>query len=272
LYEPAKHDPLGQLGWGLFDQVTECCLWFAVHMLGFPDQALAMSERLRAREDGLDNEVTVFNRHLWTGLLFLARREWQSCVEITGEYIPSAVEFGDPYKIGLSSVVMNLGRREEGEEDKLRETKSLMEQLDAGGFSVGSSMLWATLAEGHLHYGNQDEASEALESAFKQLDRAGQYDEFWTADVYRLKGELLRIGGESADVVEEWYRRALEKALEQGAKVLELRAAVSLARLWQAQNRTNDAVELVKPVYDWFDEGFEVPDLVEAKALLDDLT
>jgi predicted ATPase len=78
---------------------------------------------------------------------------------------------------------------------------------------------------------------------------------------------LLRQG--HAEAAEELYRKALRIAVEQEAKLWELRAAVSLARLWGEQDRRAEARELLAPVYGWFTEGFDTADLKEAKALLD---
>jgi predicted ATPase len=80
---------------------------------------------------------------------------------------------------------------------------------------------------------------------------------------------LLRLG--QPDAAEELYRKALCIAEEQGAKLWELRAAVSLARLRRDQSRRAEASDILKPIYGWFTEGFDTPDLKEAKALLDEL-
>jgi predicted ATPase len=71
---------------------------------------------------------------------------------------------------------------------------------------------------------------------------------------------------------EAWVRRDLEVARRQPAKSLELRAAMSLSRLWQQQGKRTEAYELLAPIYGWFTEGFDTADLQEAKALLDELS
>ena len=86
----------------------------------------------------------------------------------------------------------------------------------------------------------------------------------------RLKGEISRAQSASAEA-EACFRRAVEVAQRQGAKLLQLRAAASLARLWQSQGRFRQARELLAPLYDWFTEGFDTADLKDAKALLDEL-
>ena len=92
------------------------------------------------------------------------------------------------------------------------------------------------------------------------------------AELYRLKGKLLlRRSAEHHAEAERCFRQALDLAQRQGAKSLELRAAMSLSRLWQRQGKGAEAHELLAPVYGWFTEGFDTADLQEAKALLEEL-
>jgi len=93
---------------------------------------------------------------------------------------------------------------------------------------------------------------------------------WFAAELNRQKGRLLLRKGH-AEAAEELYRRALGIAREQEAKLWELRAAASLARVWRDQGRRAAARDLLAPVYGWFTEGFATPDLKEAKALLDEL-
>jgi predicted ATPase len=101
-----------------------------------------------------------------------------------------------------------------------------------------------------------------------------QHEErWWEAEIHRLRGVLLqRQPRTPQEEVETWLQRALEVARRQQAKFLELRAAMSLARLWQRQGKCTAAYELLAPVYNWFTEGFDTADLQEAKTLLDALS
>jgi predicted ATPase len=90
-------------------------------------------------------------------------------------------------------------------------------------------------------------------------------------EVHRLRGVLLKSLGAPAGGVECALRTALELAEEQGAFLLKLRAATSLARLWRDQGKVHQARELLAPTYGWFTEGFDTRDLKEAKALLEEL-
>ena len=116
--------------------------------------------------------------------------------------------------------------------------------------------------------GQIEEGLTLLEEAFQIVERTGE--RWLEAELHRQKGQLLLQQGHPA-AAEELYRKALRIAREQEAKLWELRAAVSLARLRRDQGRHAEARELLAPVYGWFTEGFATPDLREAKALLDDL-
>src|SRR5262249_18668419 len=116
--------------------------------------------------------------------------------------------------------------------------------------------------------GHLDEAMTTMSDA---LARAKETHEGWfEAELYRLQGELLRQSAPRK--AERCFQQALAIARGQGAKSWELRAATSLARFYRDQGRHQRAHELLACVYEWFTEGFETPDLQEAKGLLEELT
>jgi predicted ATPase len=95
----------------------------------------------------------------------------------------------------------------------------------------------------------------------------------YEAELYRLKGELLlQLSPDNHSESESSFKQAIDIAKRQQAKSWELRAAMSLARLWQQQGKRSDAHDLLAPVYGWFTEGFDTADLKEAKALLEELS
>jgi predicted ATPase len=100
-------------------------------------------------------------------------------------------------------------------------------------------------------------------------------EHFWEAELYRLRGELLQHGlwgtQDGASTPEACFRQALDIAQSQQAKSLELRAAMSLSRLWQQQGKRAAARALLAEIYGWFTEGFDTADLQEAKVLLAEL-
>ena len=114
--------------------------------------------------------------------------------------------------------------------------------------------------------GQIEEAVTQLDDAFQVVERTGE--RWLDAELNRHKGRLLLRQGHF-EAAEELYRNALGIAEEQGAKLWELRAAASLARLRLDQGRYAEARDLLAPVYGWFTEGFDTPDLREAKALLE---
>ncbi len=128
----------------------------------------------------------------------------------------------------------------------------------------------AVLAEALGKTGSAEEGLRLLNEALAAGIDSGMT--YWDAELHRLKGELLLSqSAENSAVAEASYNRAIAVARRQQAKSLELRAATSLASLWQGQRKHAEARELLKPVYDWFTEGFDTPDLIQAKELLDAL-
>jgi predicted ATPase len=125
------------------------------------------------------------------------------------------------------------------------------------------------LADVCAHLGHPEDGLQALAEAHTLVE---QHEErWWEAEICRLRGLLLlRQPGTPQAEAETWLRRALDVARRQQAKSLELRAAMSLARLLQQQGKRTEAHELLAPIYGWFTEGFDTADVQEAKALLEE--
>ena len=129
----------------------------------------------------------------------------------------------------------------------------------------------AALAEAYGNYGQPEEGLRLLTEALAMADN--NREGFFEAELYRLQGELwLRQTLPDAAQAERCFRQALAVSRRQQAKSWELRAATSLARLWQQQGKHAEAHELLAPIYGWFTEGFDTADLQEAKALLAELS
>jgi predicted ATPase len=125
------------------------------------------------------------------------------------------------------------------------------------------------VAEAQRGAGQLAEAQGAVATALAIATRTGQ--PFCDGDLHRLDGDLLLATGGTADEAAARYQHALAIAREQGARSFELCAATSLARLWRDQGKRAEARDLLAPVYAWFTEGFDTPDLIDAKALLKEL-
>jgi predicted ATPase len=140
---------------------------------------------------------------------------------------------------------------------------------------VGPTLLrpyWlALLAEA---YGRAGQPEAGLQVLAEAVTRMATTEMRWSeAEMSRLEGALrLQLASPEIPQAEACFQQALEMARRQEAKALELRAAVSLSRLWQRQGKRGAARQLLAPIYSWFTEGFDTPDLQEAKALLEQLS
>jgi predicted ATPase len=128
----------------------------------------------------------------------------------------------------------------------------------------------ALLAEAHGKAGQADEGLRVLAEALSAVHTTGERQH--EAEIYRLKGELLlQQDVPDEQEAESCFRQAVDVAHQQQAKSFELRAAMSLSRLWQQQGKCAEARQLLEPIYGWFTEGFNTTDLLEARALLEEL-
>ena len=139
-----------------------------------------------------------------------------------------------------------------------------------GGKSRGPSMN-AFLAEGMALTGDLDNALQLIGDVIAQIERPGWEERLHYAEILRLKGWILTLKGDDPEGAERNFLLSLAWARRQQAKSWELRTSTSLARLWQSQGNRAKARDLLGPIYNWFAEGFDAPDLKDAKALLDDL-
>jgi len=140
----------------------------------------------------------------------------------------------------------------------------------ARGFETFAPSFLALQAEACLKVQKLEEGIAAV-SAARAIAQSGG-DRYWMAELSRLHGELLRAQGKDGGTVEAHFRQAMEMARQQEARMLELRAAMSLGQLWQRQGKREEARQLLAEIYGWFTEGFDTPDLKEVKALLDELS
>jgi predicted ATPase len=178
-------------------------------------------------------------------------------------------EQGFAFRLAEATVLQGwaLVEQGQGEAGIAQIRQGIAAERDTGSRSTGHLVL---LAKAYWNLGQREEglrvAAEAL--AIGNSNGEGR----WTAELYRLQGELLltRASAHHAEA-ETCFQQALEAARRQEAKSLELCAATSLARLWQQQGKQAEARELLAPIYGWFTEGFDTADLQEAKGLLAEL-
>jgi predicted ATPase len=138
--------------------------------------------------------------------------------------------------------------------------------VDAKNLTFLVPLFTSLLAQVRGRDGDFQSALALCADARERSQRSEQY--IWEAELHRNEGEVRRAAGHSLTDVEECFDRALDVSRAQGARMFELRAATSLARLWRDQGRHVEARGLLLPIYGWFTEGFDTADLKDAKALL----
>jgi tetratricopeptide (TPR) repeat protein len=141
-------------------------------------------------------------------------------------------------------------------------------ELRSTGGAVNTPMLLAWLAEAYAMAGVGEERNclaEAARSVETTDERVSEAEL-----LHRVRGDLLNVAGDRA-AAEQHYRKAIAVAERQGAKLLQLRASISLARLWRDQGKRAKGRDLLAPIYNWFTEGFDASDLKDARTLLDEL-
>lgn len=244
----------------------------ALWLLGFPDQALA---RVRMADDyarAMSHAGTVAHAmdirvmlHHYMRNDDEVRKTAEALIAFGEEkgfpdYVAKGIFFG-----GWALIAQN--RTDAGLADLLKG----IEMQRAIGTKEDFPVYFDMLAEAYRIGGQGEQALTQLDEAFAVADESGIH--YWDAELHRCKGAVLcSLGEEYEPEAEACFRKALEVAGQQKAKSLELRAVMSLARLWQAQGKTGEAHEALSSVFGWFKEGFDTIDLVEARAMLSSLS
>jgi TOMM system kinase/cyclase fusion protein len=250
-----------------------CRLYVAMilWLLGYPAQALARLQKALALPHELSHPFSLAVGRCLAATASQFRRDVPAAHEHAEAAVALATEHGIPqwaaYGTSLRGWALALqGQGEEG----LAQIRQGIAAWRATGAAVFVPYLHTLLADVSAHLGRTEDGLQALAEAHTLVEQ--HKERYWEAEVARLRGVLLlRQTGTWLAEAEAWLRRALDVARRQQAKGLELRAAMSLARLWQQQGKCAEANDLLTPIYGWFTEGFDTPDLQEAKALLDAL-
>jgi predicted ATPase len=240
--------------------------------LGYPDQASARIEEARTLARELADPFSQGCVHTYGNRLFLSCGEHQTTLEGAEAVMALANEHGFWQSLGLVGVLQRaraltrLGQLDEG----IAGMRAIVDAMQASGTKADSSETLAALARALGDAGQVEEGLALLAEAQAFVASSGERSD--EAEIHRVKGELLlALPTPDPAQAEASFREALGVARRQSARSLELRAATSLARLWQRQGRKEEARALLQPVTDWFTEGFDTADLKEAKALLEEL-
>jgi predicted ATPase len=301
LYDPQQHRSLAFL-YGQDPKVTSLSnaalvLWF----LGYPDQALKRSHDALTLAQELSHPFSLAFPLSFAAMLHQYRREGQAAQERAEATIALSTEQGFPYWLTFGTILRGwaLVEQRPGEEG-IAQLRQGLDAWRATGAELRRPYYLGLLAEAHEKVGQVEEGLSALAEALTAADKTGE--RWWEAELYRLKGELvlqsevrspksqkenqkskgkrqkkLSVTNPQSPTpnphseAEECFLKAIEIARKQSAKSLELRATMSLARLWQQQGKQHAARNTLSDIYNWFTEGFDTADLKDAKVLLEEL-
>jgi predicted ATPase len=261
-----------EYAWETAEEEIRLRVWLAHVLLGlgYPAQAIAVSHEALTRSQRLEYIGAKAIALTTAGAAFYAtlnqpgetlRYAEQLSTLATRHALPAYQAWSIFYR---GWAIAHRGESATG----ISEMHAGIKQLEATGTQGSFPQLFTLLAETYARRGNVQEGEEALKRALAQVEQpdSGAY----LAETYRVQG-MLRLKGQDQEGAQASFRRAIGIAREQAAHLWELRATVSLARLWAAQGRVTEAANRLSDIYGWFTEGFDVPDLVAARALLERL-
>lgn len=272
LHDPAKAGHL-VAQFGVDPRVgVHCFLAWTLCIQGFADQGKQVLQRARDIAATL-SQVTAKTQLYLTGALCNAcvgdvagaRNDARALADLAGTF--RLASYGGYANSLLGWVAMESGQTAEAIVDYERG----LAQLSAVGARLYSVFFQGGLATALTACGRHEQALRTIDAAIRESDEIAQG--WCDAELWRIRGEVL-LGAPKRDHAEAFrcFERALTIARTRGTRLWELRAAVSLARLWDQQGERASARDLLTPVYEWFTEGFETRDLVDARTLLNELT
>jgi predicted ATPase len=249
-------------------------------ILGYPEQALTRSQEALARAQALGRPASLALALDCATVVCQYRCETSATRHHAEALMALAEDHDFALRLAFGTILRGWAVSMQGQGyDGLQQIRQGEHAYHATGAAYERPYLLALQAEicgtsGHVHAGLQ-----ALAEACTVIEHTGERR--WEAEIHRLRGALLlaqegtghRVQGTGHPEIEAeaCFQQALALAQHQQAKSLELRAAMSLARLWQQQGQRAEALDLLAPIYGWFTEGFDTADLQEARALLEEL-
>ena len=255
---------------GDFDQMAASLslLAFELAVLGFSDQADTASQEALAWAQSLSRPFPLAIALVFIGLLDQLRRDVHAADDHSARALGICAEYGFSSVFSSATIIQGWVRSCRGEvESGIDE----MRRAIAGREAIGSRITDVVpLVETYLRTGRTDEAGSLLATAIETAHQTGQ--RWHEAELYLLKGELLRKHRCNEAEAETCFRQAIDIAQRQSAKWWELRSTVSLARLLDKQGKRDEARAMLAQIYGWFTEGFDTADLKDAKALLEELS
>ena len=269
IYDPQQHHALA-FRYGNVDPGVACLAYagWTLWLLGYPEQALARANEALTLAQHLEHPYTLARGLYCTTLLHQLRREWQVVYERAATVITVATAQQIALVLAVGPIMRGWALAMQGQgAEGLTQLCQGLDAYRATGAAFQRPHFLSMLAEVHSSMGQPEAGLTALSEALALVETTGE--RYYEAELHRLQGELLlQQAAPEVSHAEACFQQALDIARCQQAKSLELRAAMSLSRLWQQQGKRQEARALLAGVYHWFTEGFDTADLQEAKALL----
>jgi predicted ATPase len=270
-YQPQQHRAMAA-SYGVDNGVVGYCyaawvLW----SLGYPDQAVQRSRvALTLAQEGAHPYSLAFALN-WAATLQMLLRQGQATQEWAEATISQTSEHGFPLYLAFSTVLRGWALARQGQRaEGIGHIHQGLAAYRATGAALAQPWHLALLAEAYQHARQTEEGLAALAEALTAVHNTGE--RVYEAELYRLQGALrLAQSPDYAAEAEACFHRALDVARAQQAKSWELRATMSLSRLWQQQGKRAEGYERLAPIYGWFTEGLDTADLRDAKTLLEEL-
>jgi len=242
----------------------------ALWQLGYPDQALRSAHDAVELGRQLAHPPRLLPAMYYLATVYWWRRETGQARRCAEEVIAFCRQHHMPHYLGPAQVMRGWAITvAEGRCAGIADIEQGLTDLEIGGPQLRRAECLIMLSEARRSLSEFDLALDALEQAKSFLGRSGLRRS--APEVMRLEGELLLASSPERGRAEACFHEALGMARDQHARILELRAATSFARLWADQGQQQKAHDLLAPVYGWFTEGFDTADLKDARALLDEL-
>jgi predicted ATPase len=272
MYRPQEHHDLAvRYGTDLQVGAHYFLSWELWH-LGYADQAMQHIEEARLLAQKLSHPYSLTLSLAFSAYLHQSRREPQATQEQARAAMTFAAEQGFTLWLAYGKVLEGWSLAMQGQVEM---GLAAIHEGSTAAMTTGDKLFQpyflGLLAKVHEEDGQSNEGLGALDEALGMMCTMGAH--FYEAEIHRLKGELLlQQSPDNATEAESCFHQAISIAQNQSAKSWELRAATSLAKLWQRQGKISEAYDLLAPVYGWFTEGFDTADLKDARALLDELS
>jgi predicted ATPase len=271
LYDPAEHRQLAtRFGEDHRVAIFSHRSW-ALWMLGYPEAALADADHALKDAREIGQAATLMNALSMPSFTHVLCGNYAAAKARSDEVIALANEKGALFWKASGMIVQACVLALTGEtSDAVQKLNSGIATFRSTGATAFTPWYLSILARAYAELGQFDDAWRCIGEAITAVKTTKET--MHEADVHRIAGEIALLSPEpDAAKAEAYFERALVVARQQQAKSWELRAAMSMARLWRDQGKRDEARTLLAPVYGWFTEGFDTLDLKEAKALLDEL-